>query len=235
MPKKGRIVGLQEPRERPDGLSPKTSIYIGEHLEKLARERGLIKNGQVVGYRVAKVINKNQALVSRWLRNVQGVEYETLQEIAKAFNVPISYFLEPICQSVTIPVYEHVAAGFWTGETSEYPSEYISVDKSRLKKFGLKENRIIGIRVKGDSMEPEIKEGDIVLVADPAWLQPKSGDVVVVWMDGEGVVKRLRRERGGIRLISTNKKYQDIVISREDLRKRNVVIAKVIELEREYN
>ena len=235
MPRKGRTIGLQEPRERPDGPSDKAAFYIGEHLEQIAKELGLVKDGRVNGYQLAKKIGKAQSLVSRWLRNNRAVEYKTIKEVAERLRVPVDKLISGICDTLTIPVYEHVAAGFWVGQTSEYPSEYINVDKSKLRRFGLSENRVVGIRVKGDSMEPEIREGDIVLVADPAWLEPKNDDVVVVWMDGEGVVKRLKRERGAIRLISRNTKYKDIVISVEDVKSRKVVMAKVIELERVYN
>ena len=235
MPRKGRVVGIQEPRERPDGLHEKTSFYIGEHLERIAREKGFTTNGAVNGYQLAKAIGVSPPQVSRWLRNVRPARYEMIKKMAERLKVPVSHIIGDICDIVSIPVYEHVAAGFWVGQTSEYPSEYINVDKSKLRRFGLSENRVVGIRVKGDSMEPEIREGDIVLVADPAWLEPKNGDVVVVWMDGEGVVKRLKRERGAIRLISRNTKYKDIVISVEDVKSRKVVMAKVIELERVYN
>ncbi len=234
MPRKGRIVGIQEPRERADGLHEKTSFFIGEHLERIAREHGFTKDEAVNGYKLAQKIGVAPAQVSRWLRNIRPARYEMIEKIAEKLNVPVSRLIGDICGVVSIPVYEFVTAGAWNGQASEYPIEYISLDKAKLTRFGLPENRVIGITVKGDSMEPEIKEGDIVLVADPAWLKPQNGDVVVAWIDGEGVVKRFKKENKVIRLISRNPKYDDIIISADTTEFHNVVIAKVIELERMY-
>ena len=69
------------------------------------------------------------------------------------------------------------------------------------------------LRVRGESMEPELSEGDRLLV-DTARRVPDTGEMFVLW-DGNGlVVKRVERVvdgggEPGLRLKSTNAEYAD--------------------------
>ena len=67
------------------------------------------------------------------------------------------------------------------------------------------------LRVRGVSMEPELSEGDRLLV-DTSRKVPAAGEMFVLW-DGNGlVVKRVERVAGeapGLRLKSTNPDYAD--------------------------
>ncbi len=145
----------------------------------------------------------------------------------------------PLVQSTTkwahVPVFESVGAGIWQG-SEEFPIEYIDVPIEVMKRKGVPPERVIGIRVVGNSMEPEIKDGDIILVADPSYVRPNSGDNVVVWLNGDGVVKVYKEINGGILLISTNPMYsgenKEIFIPKAKL--KDTVIAKVIGLYRSY-
>ena len=66
------------------------------------------------------------------------------------------------------------------------------------------------LRIAGDSMEPLVGDGEIVLVAKTEILG--NGDVGIFYLDGEQYCKRLV----GNRLVSENKKYGDIDISNSD-------------------
>ena len=63
--------------------------------------------------------------------------------------------------------------------------------------------RLIAIDVKGESMEPSLYEGDVVVIntADTA---PVSGEVYAVNYEGEAVIKRMIREAGNWYLTSDN-------------------------------
>ena len=67
------------------------------------------------------------------------------------------------------------------------------------------------VRVSGDSMQPTIPPGSI-LVVDRA-IQAASGDAVIARIGDELVVKWLRISKGAISLAPDNKKYQPIVIT----------------------
>lgn len=65
--------------------------------------------------------------------------------------------------------------------------------------------------VEGDSMEgAEIFDGDI-LVVDKC-IRPRHGHLVVAFVDGERLVKRLWREHGRVALVAENPKYPTLEI-----------------------
>jgi repressor LexA len=64
------------------------------------------------------------------------------------------------------------------------------------------------VRVRGDSMSGVLEDGDIAFVK--AQEHALSGDIVVAWVRGEAVVKRLRKTNGMVTLISANDRYEEI-------------------------
>lgn len=73
------------------------------------------------------------------------------------------------------------------------------------------DNGLLSIYVEGNSMEPQIHDGDLVIFRKSSdWV---SGNVVVVCLDGRLLVKGIvRGPDGGVRLRSLNKNYDDILI-----------------------
>lgn len=70
------------------------------------------------------------------------------------------------------------------------------------------------VRVEGESMTGErILDGDIVLVNRA--VEPVSGSVVVACLDGELTLKRLVKDRAGVRLLPGNPGYPTIHVGRE--------------------
>jgi repressor LexA len=69
------------------------------------------------------------------------------------------------------------------------------------------------VKAKGDSMEPRIYEGDLILVKKQSTAE--DGEIVVCVNDEEGLVKKIKRERGGVILISLNSKYPPFFSSKE--------------------
>lgn len=77
-----------------------------------------------------------------------------------------------------------------------------------------------GVRVSGDSMEPEYKDGSIVFVKQVKNLNP--GDIGIFTLNDEGFLKELGENRT---LVSLNPKYKDIKIGEyDDLR----IVGKVV-------
>lgn len=68
-----------------------------------------------------------------------------------------------------------------------------------------------GVRVEGDSMLPNYKDGDIV------WLEQMSklehGETGVFVYDGKAYFKRLRDRVGGVRLQSIDANYPDVIVA----------------------
>ena len=71
-----------------------------------------------------------------------------------------------------------------------------------------------GVRISGDSMEPEFHDGQIAWV-----LQQESvanGEIGIFALNGEAYIKKLQNDKDGIFLISLNEKYAPIKVSEND-------------------
>lgn len=84
----------------------------------------------------------------------------------------------------------------YEGETQGVPTRWIL-------KEGLSRDALIAITVRGESMEPALYEGDVIVV-NTADKQLVSGAVYVVNYEGEAVVKRMQRDAGQWWLTSDN-------------------------------
>lgn len=89
----------------------------------------------------------------------------------------------------------------------------------------------VWLRVEGDSMEPELLDGDYVLVRVQETAE--TGDLSVVLVDNEsGVVKRIDyEEQNHITLISNNPRYAPRVFVREEMN-RVRIFGKVVKMSR---
>ena len=76
-----------------------------------------------------------------------------------------------------------------------------------LKSAGLRADRLFALRVSGDSMEPGLWDGDLVVINSAA-TEPKDGVAFVVNFEGEVVIKRLERDAGVWWLASDNQRYK---------------------------
>ncbi len=96
-------------------------------------------------------------------------------------------------------------AGFAGFETVPeiYDGSVLSVNKNWVDRKGLHPSKLVALTVTGDSMEPNLYEGDLVIV-NTADTQMKDGEVFAFNYDGEAVIKRLVKERGQWWLFSDN-------------------------------
>lgn len=83
----------------------------------------------------------------------------------------------------------------------------LSVAKNWVDRNGYNPSCLLAITVKGDSMEPNLYEGDRVII-NTADTKMSDGVVFAVNYEGQAVVKRLARERGEWWLTSDNQDQQ---------------------------
>lgn len=88
-------------------------------------------------------------------------------------------------------------------EPEHYEGETQGVPTKWLRREGLNRNSLLALVVKGESMEPSLYDGDVIVVntADKSLV---SGAVYVVNYEGEAVVKRMLRDAGQWWLASDN-------------------------------
>lgn len=70
-----------------------------------------------------------------------------------------------------------------------------------------------GIRISGDSMEPQFINGQIVWIHQQETLA--DGEIGIFFLDGDAYCKKLKDDAEGLFLISLNKKYDPIPIKAE--------------------
>lgn len=91
-----------------------------------------------------------------------------------------------------------------------------------------------GLQIHGDSMEPKISDGDIVIVRQQE--DAESGDIIIATINGnEATCKRLRKYRDGIELISNNPAYAPMFFSNDDITNKPVkILGRVVELRAKF-
>lgn len=128
------------------------------------------------------------------------------------------------CKAVTIPVLGRVAAGIPINAITEIiDTEEISEDMAKTGDF-------FALQIKGDSMEPRIYDGDVVIVRQQE--DADSGDIVIAMVNGyDATCKRLVKYATSIALVSLNSKYEPMMFTMEEVESKPVrIIGKVVEL-----
>jgi repressor LexA len=177
---------------------------LSEWLKRSMDRRGLRPS------QVARYLDLTPSAVSRWI-NGRGVPSpDSCARLAALFDEPIElvYGLAgwPTAGSmpqlpqrsireravewlsdlpVAVPVYEQLGSA----GPGQQIMDYVYLEPSRVTT-----GRHIAIRVKGSSMEPEILDGDYVVMDTEA--SAEAGDTVVATVGEEVYVKRLRNKRG---------------------------------------
>lgn len=186
---------------------------------------------------VADFVGVSEATVSRWesgnIANMGRDKIALLSQILKITPGAIAgydlYQKEFIKKTgVKIPVLGLVRAGI-PMDAVEYIIDYeeIGEDMARQGEF-------FGLQIKGNSMEPRITEGDVVIVRK----QPdvESGEIAIVLINGdEATIKKVQKFNGGINLIPSNPAYDVMTYTNEQIEKLPVrVLGKVVELRAKF-
>ena len=90
------------------------------------------------------------------------------------------------------------------------------------------EDDLIALPVTNDAMAPFVHPGDKLIVRQQT--EVNSGDIAVVLLDGVQVVcKQVIKEGENLRLVPLNKRYEDMVIHQDDIRKKRFeIIGRVV-------
>lgn len=143
-----------------------------------------------------KKLVKEKNINANWLLTGEGEMFTTPKE---AFRSPMKIMTESPEGRIIPYLDQPVSAGF--GETllnDEGKDRYICIPDTGGKKD------LKALRVKGDSMDPTLKDGDIVVCDTGGW----DGDGVYVIKTHEfAFVKRVVLQPEGYKVISDNEKY----------------------------
>ncbi len=105
----------------------------------------------------------------------------------------------------SVPVYSYVRAGFNQVENAPEPLYELEIPLPKVR------GDLIGIEVKGDSMEPKFHQGDIVLVK--AGIMPENKEIGVFVVDNKTVIKIFNKDKTGrVILTSLNIEHEPIIV-----------------------
>ena len=124
-----------------------------------------------------------------------------------------------------------LCAGGGSFEVGSEIEGYYSFRMDWLSKKGTAEKMVL-LDIFGNSMEPEFREGDTVLI-DESQKDVLAGAVYAVGIDDTIMVKRVEKHPKGLVLLSDNTKYESLYLENEDVN-RVRIIGKVIWVCREF-
>ncbi|WP_417329550.1 XRE family transcriptional regulator [Halomonas cupida] len=118
---------------------------------------------------------------------------------------------------IRVPLYDiEAAAGAGRSLEVEEVEATLYFPVEQLSEQGLDPANVVGVKVRGDSMDGTLADGDWVLV-DRSQREPKPDGVFLLLVHGERRIKRVQRVAGGAwLLISDNEHYQTEMIKPED-------------------
>ena len=178
---------------------------------------------------LADYLGVGQSTVSMWVNGVRTPRMDRIDAMARYFGVNRSDIMEPWGEphsagSVSIPVYARVAAGL--------PFEAVEdiIDREEIPEAMAEQGPHFAVRIWGDSMEPRMKKGDVVIVRKQTTAD--DGDIVIVTVNGtDATCKRFRKYADGIALISDNPAYPPMYFTPQEVDQLPVcIIGKVVEL-----
>ena len=195
---------------------------IGDNIKKL--REGYSLNKAELGRR----LGIDRSTVTLYEQDKRTPSLEVLNKLAEVFNCSVDDIVsggDP--RYITIKVYGFIPAGIPLEciediiGTEDLPIDMVDSDK-----------QYFGLKIKGDSMEPEYLNNDIIILEKCS--DAENGSDCVVMVNGyEGTFKRIKKSASGITLLPLNKKYKPMEYSVQDIQNLPIrIIGKVVELRR---
>lgn len=130
--------------------------------------------------------------------------------------------------ALKIPVLGNVAAGIPISAVEDI------LDYEEVPISWQSQGEFFALRIKGDSMQPKIDDGDVVIVRQQS--DANNGDTVIALVNGDDATcKKLQKTDNGIMLVSTNPNYLPMFYSNEEIVTKPVVIlGKIVELRSKF-
>lgn len=201
-----------------------------------------LRNEKKINQReLANFLKVAPSTISMYESGQREPNFEVLESLADFFNVDLNYLLgksdkttklmiedsQPP-QGLKIPVLGTVAAGIPISAVEDI------LDYEEVPQSWENQGEFFGLRIKGDSMKPDINDGDTVIVRQQS--TANNGDVVIALVNGDDATcKKFEKLDNGIMLISNNSEYSPMYFSNEEvLTKPVVIIGRVVELRRKF-
>ena len=198
----------------------------GEMLQKIA-DYFDVSIDYVMNKATVRRMPESSVDVVRMMRLIRTVENMSPSQFDETVNYADKVRAGQI-EAYSIPVLGDVAAGI--------PIEAITdiVDYEEIDAAVADSSEYFGLRLKGASMEPRMREGDVVIVRKQEDVE--SGDVAVVMVNGDSAtVKKIKKGPSGITLIPNNPVFDTMFYTNDEIQSLPVrILGKVVELRAKF-
>ncbi len=204
-------------------------LKLYENIKRLREEKGMSQDAlaKLTGYTDRSSITK----IEKGLVDLQQSKIELFAKALGTTSRELVGWDEEIftnTKGIKINVLGRVAAGIPIEAVENIiDTEEITEDLARTGKF-------FGLRIQGNSMEPDIHNGDTVIVRQQD--DAENDEIVVALINGnDGVCKRLKKYENSIALVSLNANYEPMYFTQQEVGDKPVrIIGKVVELRRKF-
>lgn len=176
---------------------------------------------------IGKILGVSDRAVGNYENGKRDMSPETIIKLANYFNVSTDYLLgktdirKPDNSKLKIPVLGVVKAGY------DYLAEENIIGYVTVNDNSLKNDDFFALKVKGNSMIPEIYENDIAIVKKQADFE--NGDYVVALINGEeATIKTGYKTDTGLLLRPANNAFSKLEFDKNDIEKLPVKIIGVV-------
>ncbi len=199
-------------------------MEICERIKNRRKELGLSAEA------VAERLGVSPATIYRYeKKDIKKFPSDILEPLAEVLHTTPMYLLgieenSENKNKYLVPVLGTVRAGL--------PIEAVEtiIDYEEISEDMAKQGEFFALQIKGDSMEPRICEGDVVIVRKQSDVD--SGDTAIVLVNGEeATIKKIQKFDGGINLVPGNPSYDVRTYTNEQIESLPVqILGKVVEL-----
>lgn len=182
---------------------------LGDRIRILRSGRALTQQA------VAEALGVSRSAVAMWEKDEREPDLETLARLAKLLDVPLSALVEreeaPMPENLRpvrarrIPLLGAIAAGEPIFAEEEHET-YVDVGGGVRADFALE--------VKGESMEPLYKDGDVVYIRRQD--DVRDGQVAAVVVDDSATLKRVYHLPIGVQLMPINPAFAPMLFTPEN-------------------
>jgi len=188
---------------------------------------------------LSRITKIPEATISQYKKGLYEPKQKRLELVAKVLNVSVAWLMgyddvemEPHIKErpkgIKILVLGRVAAGIPLEANEEI------IDYEEITPEMARQGEHFALQIDGDSMEPRMTKGDVVIVRK----QPDvdSGKVAVVLINGQdATVKKVIKQETGICLVSTNPNYEPKFFNIEEIINMPItILGRVVELRAKF-
>ncbi|BCD61726.1 repressor LexA [Nitratiruptor phage NrS-5] len=225
----------------------------GEIIRRAREKKGLSQE------ELAKILGVSRVAITNYELEKNPPTYENVKKLSEILDIPEQFLFDKsktldiikkaiqdkdpdalsflksqypaISETIEVPLLNHeVSAGHGIEPFETEVIDTLLIDKEKLLPEYPPE-RLKGLKVRGNSMEPYVKNGDIVIMYRFNWDEPleKIDDIYVINYDNQLMVKQIQFVGGSkIRIVSINPTYPPIELDMDDNQVFFAILGKVV-------